>query len=280
MTLSVRNNFFRGGIILAALSLGLIIIGGYFAFPSYPGVMASAALRSRGFVPKLIETIAAPQAYIPFWTMLGAVVYSLISIALIYYFFEKTQSPEILFFGFFVISLSFEFTRIMVPLREVYHFPAIYLITASRVLLFGRYSGLFSLFAASVYAAGLDGQKQQTVFLIMILAAMIIALNVPIDSLVWDSTFVLLNGYSTMFLIVDAGILVVTIATFFISAYTRSSRSYVFIGLGAFLVFAGRTILINSDTWITPVPGLLILITGTWFVCTRLHREYLWLYRY
>ena len=277
MTLSVRNNFFKGGIILAALSVALIVAGGYFAFPAYPVSAASAALRSRGLIQKLIESFARPSAYVPFWTTLGAAAYSFISIIFIYYFFEKTQSPEILFFGFFVISLSFEFTRIIIPLKEVLPFPAMYLITGSRVLLFGRYFGLFSLFAASVYAAGFEVQRQQNVFLMLVLAALVIALNVPIDGLVWDSSLKMLNGYDSMFTVIEAGSLTVTMLTFFISAYTRGSTTYIYIGIGSFLVLAGRNILLNSDTWITPLPGLLVLAAGTWIVSSRLHREYLWL---
>ena len=276
MTLLLRNNLLRAGIILAAFSLTFILLCGYLAFPVYPEAMASVTLRPQGIIQKIIDNIAEPSAYVPYWTMLAAAAYSLVSTILIYYFFEKTQSPEILFFGFFVISLSFEFIRIIIPLGTVYRFPAMYLITASRVLLFGRYFGLFSLFAASVYAAGLDGQKQQTISIILILAAMVIALNVPIDSLVWDSTFMLWNGYSTMFAWVDSSVLAVTIITFLISAYTRPSKSYVFVALGTFMAYAGKDILLNSDTWITPVPGLLSLAIGTWFVCARLHREYLW----
>ena len=277
MTLSARNDFFKGGIILAALSLILIAAGAYVAFPAYPEAEASAAMRSRGIIQLLIEDSVEPSAYVSFFTMLAAVAYSFISIILINYFFEKTQSPEILFFGLFVISLSFEFARIMVPLKTALSFPAMYLITGSRLLLFGRYFGLFSLFAASIYAAGLNAQKQQNAFVVSALSALVIAMQVPIDILVWDSTLMPWNGYRTMFSMVEAGILAVTLLTFFISAYTRGSRAYVFIALGTFLVFIGRNILINSDTWITPLPGLLLLVTGTWLISSRLHREYLWL---
>jgi len=277
MTLAVRNIFFKGGIVFAALSLCLISAGGYIAFSAYPAVTAAVALRPWGIIQKFIQELSKPSPYVPFWTMLGAAVYSFISIILIHYFFEKTQSPEILFLGFFVISLSFESVRIIIPLKTALSFPSMYLITASRVLLFGRYFGLFSLFAASVYAAGLDAQKQQNVFFMLVLAALVIALNVPIDSLVWDSTLMLWNGYKSMLAFLELGILLITMITFFVSAYTRGSKAYVFIGLGTLLLFAGRSILLNSDTWITPLPGLLILIVGTWFICARLHREYLWL---
>ena len=277
MILAVRNVIFKGGIILAAFSLCLIAAGAFFSFPAYPEAAASAAMRSRGIIQTLIKNLADSSSYVPFSTMLGAVAYSLISIILIHHYFEKTQSPEILFFGFFVISLSFEFARVMIPLRIAFPFPAMYLITGTRLLIFGRHFGLFSLFAASVYAAGLNAQKQQNAFFILILAAMVIALNVPVDSLVWDSTLMPLNGYNSMFTIVEAGILAVTILTFLISAYTRGSKTYVFIGIGTFMVFAGRNIFLYSDTWITPLPGLLLLAVGTWFVSSRLHKEYLWL---
>ena len=277
MTLSARNNLFRGGIIAAILSFALIAACGYSALSAFPEATALAAQRSGGLIQKLAETLSEPIPNVPFLTMLLAAAYSLICISLIYYFFEKTQSPEILFIGFFVISLAFEFARIIIPLKNIYPFPVIFITSAARILLFGRYFGLFSLFAAGVYAAGLDAQKQEPVLLMLILAAMIIAMNVPIDSLSWDSTFVLLSAYRPMFSLIEAGIIVLTTLSFLVSAYTRSSKSYVLIGIGVFLAFAGRNILLCSDTWITPLPGLMILIAGTWFACSRLHLEYLWL---
>jgi hypothetical protein len=277
MTLSTRNILFRGGIIIAALSLILVAVGGYFAYPAFPGLAASAAFRPSGIIQKLVSGLAETSSYVPLWTMLGAAAYSFISIVLIYHFFEKTQSPEILFIGFFVISLTFEFARLIIPLKAVFPIPAFFLIAASRVLFFGRYLGLFSLFASGVYAAGMDAQKQQSFLFMLILAAMIIAINLPMDIFVWDSTFMVWSGYRFMFSVVDAVVLALTIASFLISALTRGSRSYVLIGVGAFLAFAGRSILINSDTIITVFPGLVILSAGTWCICSRLHLEYLWL---
>jgi hypothetical protein len=277
MTLAARNNFFRGGIALAFLSLSLAAIGGYFAFPVFPRAAAASALRSGGIAQFFLENITKPSEYAPFSTILGAVVFSLVSIILISHYFEKTQSPEILFFGFFVISLSFEFVRIAVPLKSAFSFSSVYLMGLSRVLLFGRYFGLFSLFAASVHSAGLDVQKQQYLVLMLVIAALLIALNVPIDSLTWDTSFRMQNGYRAMLTVAEAGIFAITIITFLISAYTRGSKTYILVGVGVFLALAGRDILLHSDTWITPFPGLMIMTAGTWFVCAKLHEEYLWL---
>ena len=279
VTLSARNNFFKVCIIFTSLSLCLAAAGGYFAFPAFPEAAETANLRSQGIMQAVAVKLAEPSAFVPFWIILGLVTYSLISTVLIYHFFENTQSSEILFFAFFIISLSFEFLRVLLPLRGVFDFSATYLIAASRVLFFGRHFGQFSLFVAGAYAAGLDTQRQRHrgVFLMLTVASLYIAANVPVDGLVWDSTFVLQSGYSAMFRMTGAGILIITVITFFISAYTRGSKNYIFIGIGILFAYIGRNILFSSDSWITPLPGLFFLGLGTWFTCTRLHRQYLWL---
>ena len=262
---------------LAAFSLVIIAAGGYFAFSAFPAFSASATLRPDIIIQPLIQNFAEPSAYVPFWTMVAAAMYSLVSLIVVLYFFEKTQAPEVLFLCFFSISLSFEFTRLLIPIAEVLSLPSIYSVAAFRFLLFGRYFGLFSLFAASIYAAGFDVQKQQTVFFMMLLSALLIAVNIPVDSLNWDSTFIFRKGYNTMLSRVEHGIFAVTIINFFISSYIRDSRSFIIIGLGVLMALLGRNILLYSDTWITPLPGLLLLAFGKWIACSRLHKIYLWL---
>jgi hypothetical protein len=165
----------------------------------------------------------------------------------------------------------------MAPLRDVYDLPSFYPVLGSRTLLFARFFGIFSLFAASVYAAGLGEQKQGTIVFVIAIAALVVALGAPIDGLAWDSSLMMLCGYSSMLKMVEAGTILITMISFFISAWSRGSREYVFIGLGSFLVFVGRTMLLSSDTWLTPLPALLLLAGGTWIYCVQLHHVYLWL---
>jgi len=277
MTLLTRNNYFKGGIIFSAFSLCLVAAGGFFTFPVLSEAAASTAERSGGVILSIVANFTSPSAYVPFWTMLAAAIYSLVALILIYHFFEKTRSPEILFIGFFVVSLAFEPVRIVIPLRVSFVFSNLYLVGATRVLLFGRYFGLLSLFVASVYAAGLDAQKQQNIFLMLAIAATVFAANIPVDSLAWDSSFKLLSGYRLMFDMVELGVLGITVLTFLVTAFNRGSRGYIFIGIGVFMLFAGRNILLRSDTWLIPIMGLALLAAGTWLVCSRLHKEYLWL---
>ncbi|MDR0568699.1 MAG: hypothetical protein LBG87_05795 [Spirochaetaceae bacterium] len=276
MTLSERNTIFKVGIFLPAAVLAGVAVTLFLIIPTYPSAMGEAVRRSSGIMQSLTARFFQPSPYAPVIAMAGAVLYALIALIIIYCYFEKTQSPEILYIAFFALSFALEGTRIMTPLKLKYDLPSIYLIMASRVMIFGRYFGIFSLFAASVYAAGLAMQQQRHIVFIIVLLALAITLGVPIDGLVWDSSLCMISGYTSMFTIVEAGIIAVTLASFFISAYSRGIKEYVFIGVGAFLAVLGRSMLFSADTWVTPLPALLMLIAGTWFICTRLHQVYLW----
>jgi hypothetical protein len=277
MTLSDRNTFFKAGIIFASVCMLFIIITAFIVLPAYPARAMETARRSAGFIQSFIGHLFEPSPLAPFVSIAGAGLYSLITLVLIYYFFEKTQCPEILFFVFFVLSFAFEAVRILIPLKAVYIISPPYLLMAFRILLFARYFGIFSLFTASVYAAGLEVQKQRTIILILTVATMVIAMGVPIDTLSWDSSLSMISGYTSMFRMVESGVLFITMISFFIAAYSRGSGEYILIGVGSFLVFLGRNILLSADTWVSPFPALLLLAAGTWFICIQLHKVYLWL---
>lgn len=255
----------------------MIIIAVFAVAPVYPAMAGEITRRAPGIIQSFIGRFFEPNLYAPFVSMIGAGIYAFITLVLIYYFFEKTQSPEILFFALFVLSFSFEAIRLMIPLHKIHNISPLYLVMLFRVLLFCRYFGIFSLFTASIYAAGLEVQKQQNIILIIALAAMLIVMGVPIDTLSWDSSLSMINGYTSMFRMIEAGVLLITIISFFISAYTRGAREYIAIGAGAFLVLLGRNILLSADTWLSPIPALVCLAVGTWLICTQLHHVYLWL---
>jgi hypothetical protein len=277
MTLSNRNFFFKAGILIASATLVGIGAVSRIALPLYPALIPRAVLRSQGIIQALAGHFLSPAPYVPFITIVTAVAYSLITMILIYYFFEKTQAPEILFVAFFTLSFSFESVRLIVPLGSAWELPGVYLLAAYRVLIFGRYFGLFSLFVAGVCASGLEIREPRNIVLLILGITLIVALGMPIDGLSWDSALCLINGYASMFRLVETGIILITIDSFLVSAYIRGAREYVFIGIGTLLVSVGRNLLLTADTWATPLPGLAILIAGTWFICNQLHRVYLWL---
>ena len=277
MTLSGRNTFFKAGIAITAISTFLVIIASIEVIPAYSSIDTEDLPRPHFFFHALAGKYPGFNFYAVHAALSAAVLYSLVSIILIYYFFEKTQSPEILYIAFFSISLSFEAARLILPLHFIHNIPSFYQLAASRLLLFGRYFGVFSLFTASVCAAGFDVQKSRSVILSILFVTLIIVVGTHIDTQSWDTSLNTAVGFSSLFRFVEGATLIITVISFFASASIRGSKEYIYVGIGALLAMTGRNILLYTDNWAGPASGILLLTVGTWFICDRLHRIYLWL---
>jgi hypothetical protein len=277
MTLSERNIVFKAGIILSFLCLVICTAASIKTIPAYALMESEITVRSEGMFQAITGKFFDTKLLAVHCGILVLALYSFLTIFLIYYFFEKTKSPEILFVFFFAASFSIEALRLILPLGRVYNFPSLYALAASRVILFGRLFGIFSLFGASIYGAGYEMQRQRYVILIITVTSLLVSMGIPIDTQTWDSGLNMVIGYASMFRLIDAGIFLITAISFYIAAWSRGPRGYVFIGAGSVLVFLGRNILLNADTWAGLPIGLPFLAAGTWLICTNLHRIYLWL---
>ncbi|MCL2762927.1 MAG: hypothetical protein FWD36_06970 [Treponema sp.] len=277
MTLSDRNLAFKLGIAFSFLCLLICVAASIKVIPVYTVMEAEITRRSESSLPAFLGQFSAVQLLAAHSCILALVLYAFCSIIFIYYFFEKTQSPEILFVAFFAVSSSLEALRLILPLQWVYEIPSLYLLMASRIILFGRYFGIFSLFIASVYAVGFKTQRQRNVVMILVVITSVIALGSPIDTAVWDSSLNMMSGYISTFRLIEIGTFLITTVSFFIASWARSSREFIFIGTGSILAFLGRTILFGADTWVGLPIGLVLLVVGTWLICIRLHKVYLWL---
>jgi hypothetical protein len=166
---------------------------------------------------------------------------------------------------------------LILPLQQIFIFSSFYVSISSRGLLFARYFGIFSLFTASICAAGLEVQKTRNVLFIIIIAALIITVSVPINVLNWDTSLNIINGYVSIFRMTELAVLLTTMISFFIAAKFRDSKEYIYVAVGSMLALIGRNILLNTDNWIGPLPGIFLLSFGTWFLCSKLHKIHLWL---
>jgi len=277
MTLVQRNLYFKAGIFLSSLGILLILAltGKLLLF--LPEYCEAAQNRPGGLFQGLAGRFFASVPQVPFVTLLASVFYALFVSTVILVNFEKTQAPEILFFGLFALSFGFEVVRIMVPLKGILDLPPVLMIAGTRLLLFARLFGTLSLFASSLYAAGLDMQKQGRVVITIIIAILLISFRLPVNGFSWDTSFTMLFAYSTMLRIAELILMIITGASFIIAAYSRGTADYRFIALGSLLVFLGRGLLFSADTWLTPVPAVIMLGFGTWLITARLHQVYMWL---
>jgi len=282
MTLSERNTFFKIEIFFCAAVILLILAASFLIIPLYQeadhGLFDEDNIRRPGYLFQAITGAIMGYDYYAVHTALAlAALYSFTGLLLIHSFFERTPTPEILYIAIFTISLSFEAIRLFLPLNMILNFPSVYLRITARVLLFARFFGIFSLFTAGLCAAGLDVQKTRTAVFIIIIAVLVITGSVPIDTHSWDTGFNLINGYSTMYRMIELLVLITTMASFFVAAKVRDTKEYNYAAIGVILAMIGRNILLRTDNWIGLVLGILSLSFGTWFLCSKVHKIHLWL---
>lgn len=277
MTLSGRNRLIILGILWSAL---ILVVFSFFAvqtFSVFPKISELAKNRSYGFFHSLMIPFFKVHSYTPLISILFCLLYSFAASITIFVLFEKTQAPEILFFANFVLSLSLEMSRMAIPLISFYDTSLTYAVFTGKILLFSRLFGLFSLFLASIYAAGMEMKRYGILLILNAAICLALASGVPIDSMNWDTALTPLYGFIDMFFLIEATIVGITILSFFISIKNKSSKDYVYVSLGILLVLLGRDILIHADTLLEPVIAVFILAFGTWMYCKNLHQYYLWL---
>ena len=120
--------------------------------PVYGDLVGQASQRSGGgFIAALLP---APAPYVAFAGMGTAVLFAFVSQVLLFYFFEKTQAIEVRLLAMFLFSFTFEILRIVIPLKTVINLSGYIPAIASRLIVFGRFYGLFALFAAGLCVSG------------------------------------------------------------------------------------------------------------------------------
>jgi len=277
MTLSERNNFFKMGIVLCSIFTLFVAAASFLIIPVLSGIMGEYTRRPGNIFQLLTGFFMRSSYYAVYVSLAASVLYSLISIIFIYFFFERTSSPEILYIAIFTISFALEAARFILPLQQIFNFSLFYVGLATRVLLFARFFSIFSLFTAGLCAAGLEIQRTRNVIFVLILTSIVITISVPIDSSNWDTSLNIVNSYNTMFTLVSAAVFITTMISFFIAAKIRDTREYSSIAIGVILALAGRGFVVNVDNWTSLIPGIILLSFGTVILCSKLHKIHLWL---
>lgn len=277
MTLAQRNIYFKTGIFLSSCSLLLLLALTGKLLPFFHEYCEAASGRPDSPLQYLAGRLFNSVPLVPFVSLFAAAAYAFFVSILVFVYFEKTQIPEILFFALFALSFMFETLRIMVPLKGLYEISAITMVIGTRMLIFSRLFGTISLFIASVYSAGLDMEKQGSVIIGIIIAILLISFRLPVNGYSWDTSFAMVIAYSTMLRSSGLILTALTLISFLMASYNRGSAEYRFIALGSLLVHIGRSLLFGADTWVTPIPAIIMLAAGTYLIISRLHKVYLWL---
>ncbi len=191
--------------------------------------------------------------------------------------FEKTRSPEIIFFSLFGFGCLFEGIRIWLLALNLWVNDSYLYILVGRILFFGRALAVVNLVALALLSLELENKQNIEMNLLIVVAlAALLARLMPIDTLVVPSSYSIRFGYEKMFLAVAA----LTIAAGFLAMLHQShdlaSREYLRASLGFLLLSCGYLLLTQTDCILALAGGTVLIVAGSGIFLLNLHRFHIW----
>jgi len=251
MTIVFRNTTMTIGIVLAfCITLGITFI----VFPVFLSIEAVQGIN-----------------------ILFLSLFSFVCALLFRITFSKTLAPELFFFTIFILTFSFEMFRLLFLYFDIRSYPFIFGIIVTRIVHFGRFLRIFSIFTAGLFACSLSNPKTGIYLGIGILLALGYAIGIPVDAA--ESTGTLLYGvgiahYTRVIFAIGE---VLSVINFILAGILKNTREYYFMAIAFFITLAGGTMLIAFPQRLLFLAiGVPLLLAGTILFGKRSHELYLW----
>lgn len=259
MTIVFRNTTMTIGIILAfCITLCTAFITFLF-LPNAPPQWTSAAVT--------IQTA----------NILFLSLFSFVSSLLFRITFSKTLAPELFFFAIFILTFSFEAFRLIFLYFQFRSSPFIIGILITRIVHFGRFLRVYSLFAAGLFACSIANPKTGIYLGIGILLSLAYAIGIPVDATRRTGTFLYITGIADYTRIIFSIGEVISIINFVLAGVLKNTREYYFMALAFFITLGGSAVLISfPGRLLFLVIGVPFLLAGTIMFGNRSHELYLW----
>jgi hypothetical protein len=193
MTLAVRNTILIIGVVLTATMLLAYALAGYtLLFGAYADDVFRVGEHQSWFGFRWsVRTIAAYRS-LAAAGVLGLI--STVGVAVSARLFRRVSSAEIYFMTVFLMSLSLELFRIGQPLVDIAEVTPYVGVLLTRLVLFGRFVGALSIFAAGIYTAGADYPRIGSITLLIAALSFLIVYFLPVDSQQIQASFVHVTG--------------------------------------------------------------------------------------
>lgn len=275
MLVSVRNNILLAGIIISFLifcgilySLCLFVTsdvlfpGKLMVKPQYWWFFYKEAPEEPGF---LLNSIINITIFLLFCFIAGIIFRRL---------YSKIASPEIFFYAVFLFSFSFEGFRVFFLYIQL-GMPVFFGLLFTRIVIFGRFFGLISIFLSSLYSLEIKYQNFGVLMGVVLTLSLIAAYIIPLDSSTILSQLIYKPGDEMSFFLANISLGLFAIINFLVAAYQRNKR-FLYITLASLIIFGGRELFLFTTGPVTGSAGICLLFIGTFLFYKQMDRIYLW----
>ena len=188
----------------------------------------------------------------------------------------KTASAELFFFTVWAFCLGFEALRIFSLGFIIFNASIGPMVFVTKLVMFGRYLGLLSLFMGSILAVGFRQERMSAVLSAAFLLALFFSSVQPVNSGVLAPDFLIDRGFGFLMSLFDSALIAMTLANYLVA--WRMNRDTAFLASGAGLALCVLAYLLlrsNHSPWFI-LPALFFLAIGAWLHIKSMNGYYLW----
>ena len=188
----------------------------------------------------------------------------------------KTASAELFFFSIWAFCLGFEALRFFSVGLMIYSSSLGPMVLLTRLVLFGRYFGLLSLFMGSIMAVGFRQERMIGVLLAAFLLALFFSSVQPVNSGVLAPDFLIDRGFGFLMSLFDSALIAMTLVNYLVA--WRMNRDSAFLASGAGLALCILSYLLlrsGHSAWVM-LPAIAFLSIGAWLHIRSMNGYYLW----
>ena len=254
MTISTRNNLLLGILSLGGLILVLALLGA--------AVLWDEAREAERLEIPLVSLFTAGLA------LGGGLLFRI--------FFRRSISVEVFFFSLFLLAFFFEAFRLGVLYIVVRDKPFFLGVLFSRIVYFGRFFRLFSLFTAGLFAVTTKSWKPWLFLGVTALVSFTLVAGIAVNPTQLLPQMLYEAGNMTYILVMTLFFSFFTILNLVLAAVLKSTREYYSIAGSVMVVLAGNILLMYFLTPLLLILGGFLVVGGSFFFGKLIHDLYLW----
>lgn len=189
--------------------------------------------------------------------------------------FEKTQSPEVVYFASFLFGCLLVSMRILIPLFNLDSGLSYLMIIIFKIVFTGKILCLLSLFFTAFFSNDDQVQIADRNFFVILAFAIVVGSIVPVNAIVVSSSFLPVFGYKTLFTGFTVIIVIISAIGYLFTA-KRSFNINLLITIGYIILFCGYSFLLVGESVLQIGISTCCLFVGTYLFLHNIHKYYLW----
>ncbi len=194
----------------------------------------------------------------------------------VYFTFEKTKSPEMLYFFAMLIGFFCKTILLCIPLFSLQNGYTVFLQSISSIAFFGQMQVIVSILFQGVLVSQADTRDSDKFIGIVSVVALAFSVIVPIDVRGIATDFSPQYGFNSIFEVIRIVFIVITFASMYLSPTSKKSDDYKKASIAFLVLCIGYVILLDTTRLANFCVGSACLLLGTIYFLRKLHRYYMW----